>query len=176
MVLLLEARFVSEASSMAQGLEMLVLSTALVQIEISGQLLEEFPCNFVQTFVVTRGWILLSLGIPWLLLQCHHPGFLFFFTEISWQLLDGLPWNIVQMFMGPRGWILMTSKGPSYFSSSTIIRSSCNLFSSLIYNQIAVPAKLMTFSSSSAVQMSACYMVTMINIILAKQAQSTTIP
>lgn len=44
----------------------------LVQTEISQQLLNGFPWNFMNAFTVGRGCNPLTLQIPWLFLWCHH--------------------------------------------------------------------------------------------------------
>ncbi len=45
-----------------------IRSTTLVQTETSLQLLDGLSWNFVQTFMFARGWILMTLVIPWLFL------------------------------------------------------------------------------------------------------------
>ena len=48
-------------------------STSYIQsMEISQHLPHGFAQNLLQPFVVPRGWMLPTLVIPWLFLQCHH--------------------------------------------------------------------------------------------------------
>lgn len=57
--------------------------------EISQHLIYRLPQFFFQIFMVPRWWIVLTLAIPWLVLQHHH--------EVN---MHGVWWNISNYWMG----------------------------------------------------------------------------
>ncbi len=65
-------------------------STTLVQTEISQQLQNGLPLNFVQTFMVPRGWIFLTLVIP---LEHHHE---FDIYSFDWNILTTIGWIAIK--------------------------------------------------------------------------------
>lgn len=83
-----ELGVISHTSSLALGMAKLdCQSTTLGQTEIFHQLWDGLPWNFVQTFMVPKVWMLLTLVIPWLFLQWHHEVD-FFFVKCLWRLTE----------------------------------------------------------------------------------------
>lgn len=81
------------------------LEQHLVKTEISHQLLDGSWWNLGQRFIVPRGWIPLTLVIPWLFTlappggQSSHLS-----TKISKYLINRLLQRLVQIIMAPRRW------------------------------------------------------------------------
>ncbi len=84
-------------------------STTLFQTKISHQPFDGFPLNYVQTFVIPRGWILLTLVILWFSIERHHEVEIlnFGWNTASQQLLDGFSWSLMCTFTSLSGWIIM---------------------------------------------------------------------
>ncbi len=61
-----------------------ISTVLLIWTEISQQLFDLFRWNLVQTILMSRGWILLTLVIPWLFLLRHHDNDI---SAFSWHVL-----------------------------------------------------------------------------------------
>lgn len=91
-------------------MDTLNFKVALLWTEISLQILDRLLKGFVQTFMVSKGWILITLVISWLFLYSATMRLIFFCVWVKCvdKLLDGFPWHLLQMFMVPLGWTAVT--------------------------------------------------------------------
>ncbi len=110
--------------------------TIWVQTEISQQLLDGLPWTVVEISIAPRGWVLVTLMIPWPFTYCHQLKFTFthlvkyliihlvdglaqiWVQIMSRQLLDGILCSFVN-FGGPMTFNLAQSTGQNFNLSNT---------------------------------------------------------
>ncbi len=75
----------SWANKNSAGFSFMTMHFSDNTVETSQQVLDGLPWNFVQTFMVTRRWTLMTLVMPWLFLQCHR--LVNISTTIGWGVM-----------------------------------------------------------------------------------------
>lgn len=122
----------------------ILLFLVWISIEKAQLLHDGVSWHFKWTFMVGRGWILITFMTHFLYCHCKNPWDLVqFSSKISLHLSIELVSHFKQMFMVARGWIMFTSGDP-FFSSPTVF--TCLVFSEMSQQLLNFLFCLFTFS------------------------------